>query len=210
LDAEAEAGAADGPPGGIPEGADVTVGQSVRRIDALGKVTGETLYPGDIYPEGALAMKILFAGRPHAIVRRIDTEEAERVPGVVAVLTARDVPVNEYGLIMPDQPVLCGPVHQAGPDRVGSSAQLALVVAEDEATAAKALRRIVVDFEDLPAITDVESALAAGATLLHPERDSNIFCHYRIRKGDAEARPGGCRRFAELSRRCRNMRACAV
>jgi len=166
-----------------------TVGQSIRRIDALGKVTGETLYPGDIYLPGTLAVKILFAGRPHAIVRRLDTARAEARPGVIAVFTARDVPVNEYGLILPDQPVLCGP-GSAMPyaDRVRFVGdQLAVVVAEDEATAARALKEIEVEFEDLPVVTDIEAAMTAGAPLLFPDRDSNIFCHYRIRKGDTEA-----------------------
>jgi CO/xanthine dehydrogenase Mo-binding subunit len=166
-----------------------TVGTSSRRIDARGKVTGETLFPGDIYLPGTLAMKILFAGRPHAIVRRLDTTRAEQLPGVLAVFTARDVPVNEYGLIMPDQPVLCGPgSSKPFADRVRFIGdQLALVVAEDEATAARALKAIEVEFEDLPVVDDAEAALTAGATLLHPERDSNIFCHYRIRRGDCEA-----------------------
>jgi CO/xanthine dehydrogenase Mo-binding subunit len=166
-----------------------TIGKSVRRIDALGKVTGETLYPGDIYLPGTLAMKILFAGRPHAIVRRLDTTRAERLPGVVAVFTARDVPVNEYGLIMADQPVLCGPgSSKPFADRVRFVGdQLALVVAEDEATAARAVKEIEVEFEDLPIIEEAEAALTAGATLLHPERDSNIFCHYRIRRGDCSS-----------------------
>src|SRR3990170_819123 len=166
-----------------------TVGRSLQRIDALGKVTGETLYPGDIYLPGMLSMKILFAGRPHAIVRRLDTERAKRMPGVVAVFTASDVPVNEYGLIVPDQPVLCGP-GSAKPyaDRVRFVGdQLAVVVAEDEAAAARALREIVVEFEDLPVVADVEAALTAGAPLLFPDRDSNVFCHYRIRKGDSDA-----------------------
>ena len=166
-----------------------TVGRSLRRIDALGKVTGETLYPGDIYLPGMLSMKILFAGRPHAIVRRLDTERAERMPGVVAVFTASDVPINEYGLIMPDQPVLCGP-GSAKPyaDHVRFVGdQLAVVVAEDEAAATRALREIVVEFVDLPVVTDVEAALTAGAPLLFPDRDSNVFCHYRIRKGDPDA-----------------------
>ena len=166
-----------------------TVGQSIRRIDALGKVTGETLYPGDIYLPGTLAVKILFAGRPHAIVRRLDTARAEARPGVIAVFTARDVPVNEYGLILPDQPVLCGP-GSAMPyaDRVRFVGdQLAVVVAEDEATAARALKEIEVEFEDLRVVTDIEAAMTAGAPLLFPDRDSNIFCHYRIRKGDTEA-----------------------
>ncbi len=165
------------------------VGQSLRRVDALGKVTGEALFPGDIHLPQALAAKILFAGRPHAIVRRIDPQQAESMPGVVAVFTARDVPLNEYGLIMPDQPVLCGPgSSKPFADRVRFVGdQVALVVAETEAIAAAALSKIVVDYEDLPAVTDREAALTAGATVLHPERGSNIFCHYRIRKGDAEA-----------------------
>jgi len=166
-----------------------TVGRSQQRIDARGKVTGETLYPGDIYLPGMLSMKILFAGRPHAIVRRLDTERAKRMSGVLAVFTASDVPVNEYGLIMPDQPVLCGP-GSAKPyaDRVRFVGdQLAVVVAEDEATAARALREIDVEFEDLPVVTDVETAMSAGAPLLFPDRDSNVFCHYRIRKGDTDA-----------------------
>src|SRR3972149_1208018 len=85
------------------------IGQSVTRLDALGKVIGETLYPGDINMPGQLYMKILFAGRPHARITRLDTSKAEKHPGFVAVFTAKDVPNNEYGLIMPDQPVLCGP-----------------------------------------------------------------------------------------------------
>jgi CO/xanthine dehydrogenase Mo-binding subunit len=123
------------------------IGKSATRIDAVGKVTGKTLYPGDIDLPGQAMMKILFAGRPHAIIRRIDTSAAEAIPGVLAVFTAKDVPVNEYGLIMPDQPVLCGP---------GSSKpyaehvrfegdQVAVVVAETEAIAAQARDLIRVD-----------------------------------------------------------------
>jgi len=166
-----------------------TIGQNIIRTDAVAKVTGAALYPGDLALPNMAHMKILFAGRPHAIVRRLDTARAEARPGVIAVFTARDVPVNEYGLILPDQPVLCGP-GSAMPyaDRVRFVGdQLAVVVAEDEATAARALKEIEVEFEDLPVVTDIEAAMTAGAPLLFPDRDSNIFCHYRIRKGDTEA-----------------------
>ncbi len=165
-----------------------TVGESVPRVDALGKVTGEALYPGDINLPGQAYMKILFANRPHAIIRSIDISAAEALPGVLAVFTARDVPVNEYGLIMPDQPVLCGPgSSKPFADRVRFAGdQVALVVAETEALAAQARDLIRVAYEDLPVITDPVAAMEAGALRLHPERDSNVFCHYRIRKGDAE------------------------
>ena len=65
------------------------VGQSIHRIDARGKVIGETLYPGDINMPDQAYMKILFAGRPHAIVRSIDTSEADELPGVIATFTAK-------------------------------------------------------------------------------------------------------------------------
>ncbi|PWB52387.1 MAG: aldehyde oxidase [Anaerolineales bacterium] len=164
------------------------IGEPVQRIDAYGKVTGETLYPGDIELPGQLYMKILFAGRPHAIIHSIDTSQAEATPGVIAVLTAKDVPVNEYGLIYNDQPVLCGP-GSAKPytDRVRFIGdQVALVIAESEEIAAVARDLIRVDYEDLPVITDVERAMGDDAPQLHPDRGSNIFCHYRIRKGDVE------------------------
>ena len=73
------------------------IGANVARIDALDKVTGKTLFPADLTRPNMLHMKILFSGRPHARVRSIDISKAESHPGVVAVFTAVDVPVNEYG-----------------------------------------------------------------------------------------------------------------
>ncbi len=124
------------------------IGQSIPRVDARDKVTGKADYSGDLSMKGMLHMKILFAERPHARVKSIKTVKAEAAPGVAAVFTARDVPVNEYGLQIPDQPVLCGP---------GSSKpytdivrfvgdQVAVVVAQTEAQAQAALRLIEVDY----------------------------------------------------------------
>ncbi len=165
------------------------IGKSVPKLDARGKVTGETLFPGDVNRPDQAYMKILFAGRPHAIVRRVDTAAAEAFPGVLAVLTAKDVPVNEYGLILPDQPVLCGPgSSKPHCDRVRFVGdQVALVVAESEAIAAEAIKLIEVDYEDLPVVTDVLQAMQSQDVLLHPEREDNVFCHYRICRGDAAA-----------------------
>jgi CO/xanthine dehydrogenase Mo-binding subunit len=166
-----------------------SVGQSVPRVDALGKVTGLTPYSGDLSLPGMLFMKILFAERPHARVRSIDTSRAEAAPGVAAVYTAKDVPVNEYGLQIPDQPVLCGP-GAAKPYTdivrfVGD--QVAVVVAETEAQAAAALKLITVDYEDLPLLLDPIAAMQPGAPVLHPDRGvDNICVHYRIRKGDID------------------------
>lgn len=164
------------------------VGQSVRRVDAVGKVTGETRYPGDFDLPGQLYMKILFANRPHAIIHSVDTSAAEALEGVVAVFTAKDVPVNEYGLITNDQPVLCGPgSSKPYADRVRFIGdQVAVVVAESDSIAARARDLIHVEFEDLPVVTDPLEARQPGALRLHPDRDSNVFVHYRIRKGNVD------------------------
>lgn len=165
------------------------VGQTIQRVDALGKVTGETLYPGDYNMPDQAYMKILFANRPHAIIRSIDTRQAEALEGVLAVLTARDVPVNEYGLIMPDQPVLCGPgSSKPYAERIRFIGdQVALIIAESEEIASHARDSIVVEYEDLPVVTDPLLAMRAGSEFLHPDLGSNVFCHYRIRSGDVSA-----------------------
>lgn len=164
------------------------VGESITRVDALSKVRGEAKYPGDINLPGQAYMKILFSGKAHAIIRKIDTSQAEKYPGVLAVFTAKDVPNNVYGLIMPDQPVLCGPgSNREFADRVRFAGdQVAVVVAESERIAEHAVKLIQVDYEDLPVITDPVAAMQDDSALLHPDRGSNVFGHYRIRKGDVD------------------------
>jgi CO/xanthine dehydrogenase Mo-binding subunit len=171
-----------------------SIGQSVPRLDARDKVTGRALYSGDLVRPGMLFMKTLFAMRPHARVLSIDTSAAEALPGVVAVYTARDVPVNEYGLQIKDQPVLCGPGSAHAPKGVAGDVvrfegdQVAAVVAETEAIAARARGLIRVEYEDLPAVFDAVEAMKPGAPLVHPELgDSNVCVHYVIRKGQVEA-----------------------
>ena len=164
------------------------IGESVTRIDVKDKVTGKALFPGDINLPNQAHMKILFAGRPHAIVKSIDTSAAEETPGVLLVLTAKDVPVNEYGLIMPDQPVLCGPGStKAYGDRVRFVGdQVAVVVADTLAVAEDAVKKIKVTYEDLPVVTSIEQALQDDPVLVHPDRESNVFCHYQVRHGDVD------------------------
>ena len=167
-----------------------SIGQSFPRIDARGKVTGETDYSGDLSRKGMLYAKILFAERPHARVLNIKTSKAEAAAGVVAVYTSTDVPVNEYGLQIPDQPVLCGP----GSSKPGTDVvrfvgdQVAIVIAQSEAAAQAALGLIQVEYEDLPIVSDPLEAMKADAPRVHAEiGDSNICVHYKIRKGDIEA-----------------------
>lgn len=166
-----------------------SVGKSLPRIDARDKVTGTTLYSGDLQISGMLHMKILFAERPHARVLNIHTNKAENAAGVIAVYTAKDVPLNEYGLQIPDQPVLCGP---------GSSKpytdivrfvgdQVAVVVARTEVEAEAAVKLIEVDYLDLPLLSNPTIALLPDAPILHPDRgDTNVCVHYKIRKGNVD------------------------
>ena len=162
------------------------ISESIKRIDALGKVTGETRYPGDIDIDGQLWMRIKFSERAHARVIRVDKREAEALPGVVRVFTSRDLPVNEYGLVIKDQPVLCGPGgNKAGTDVVRCYMDMvATVVAESDAIARQALDLIQVEYEELPAVFDPDEAMAASAPQLHPDSPGNLVTHYRIRKGD--------------------------
>ena len=167
-----------------------TIGKSLPRVDARGKVTGEAAYSGDLSMPDMLHMKILFADRPHARVLSIDTGQAEAAPGVVAVYTAQDVPVNEYGLQWQDQPVLCGP----GSSKPGTDVvrfigdQVAAVVAQTESQAAAAVKLIRVEYEDLPVVTDPVEAMKPESPRVHEHiGDSNICVHYKIRKGNVEA-----------------------
>ncbi len=157
------------------------IGAPLPRPDALAKVTGAARYPGDLVRPDMLRLKVVFAGRPHARIKAIDTSAALAHPGVVAVLTAADVPHNAYGLVTPDQPVLCGDVVRFAGDRV------ALVVAETREAAEEAARLVRVDYEDLPAITDPLAALEPGAPLVHARLGTNLVYHCPIRKGDAAA-----------------------
>ena len=157
------------------------IGQKSHRLDAAAKVTGEAVFPGDLSMDGMSHMKVLFARRPHARIVSLDTTRAEALPGVLAVLTAKDVPVNSFGIAIFDQPVLCEDVVRSVGDRV------ALVVAESEPIAAKAITLIDVIYEDLPILDNPEAALAPGAPVLHAEKSGNVLDTFRIRKGDIEA-----------------------
>ncbi|MBW6472394.1 MAG: molybdopterin-dependent oxidoreductase [Anaerolineaceae bacterium] len=164
------------------------IGKVITRVDAEAKVTGEALYPGDINFDDQLYMKTLFSEKPHAVIKRIDISEAEKMPGVVLVLTAKDVPNNEYGLIMPDQPVLCGPgSNNPYADRTRCvSDQIALVIAESENIASSALSKIKVSFDELPVINNPDEALLDDAIRIHQDRDDNVLLHYKVRDGDIE------------------------
>ena len=166
----------------------MAIGKSDYRIDAPGKVTGETLFPGDLVREGMLYGKVMFSGQPHARLVSMNTSAAEAVSGVVAILTASDVPVNEYGLTLFDQPVLVGLGSKKAHCDISlwEGDQVAVVVAESKAAADRAIELIEIEWEQLPVVTDPIEAMKDGL-ILHREYGSNIREHYKIRKGDMDA-----------------------
>ncbi len=156
------------------------LGQSITRIDARAKVTGAALFPGDVNIPGQLWMKVLFARRPHARIKRLDVSKAQAAPGVVYVFTARDVPVNEFGLGSKDAPVLNNDEIRWVGEKV------ALVVADTEQQAEHARDLIEIEYEDLPPLIDPHEAMKPGAPQVHPHYAGNVMKHIPIRKGDLE------------------------
>src|SRR5664280_406045 len=123
------------------------VGKSALRLDGVDKATGKTKYGQDLFEKSYLSAKVLRAAYPHAEVLGIDTREAKKMPGVLAVLTHQDMPgTNMHGLIRRDQEVLCGKKVRYLGDAV------AIVVAKDEEAAVVASKKIKVDYRPLPAV----------------------------------------------------------
>ena len=153
------------------------VGERATRPDSRYHGLGHTKYIADITLPGMLYAKIKRAGIASARIRRIDTSAAEAMPGVMAVVTGRELPVNSFGPTFQDQPVLAAEVVRHAGDGV------AAVAAVSEQIAAAALDKIVVDYEPLPAVLDPIEAMGEDAPKVHPPK-SNICHSLRIRKGD--------------------------
>lgn len=157
-----------------------TIGVSVPRLDAVEKVTGQATYVGDLKVPGMLHAKVLPSPLPHARIISMDTTEAARLPGVVAVLTPEQLQDIDpyYGAVVRDRPLLAMQKvrYQGEP--------VAAVAAVDEATAHRALSLIQVDYEELPVVGDTDAALALGASCIHA---SNICHEYHYDWGDVEA-----------------------
>ncbi|MCM2675666.1 xanthine dehydrogenase subunit D [Alkalicoccobacillus plakortidis] len=149
------------------------------RPDGKAKVTGRLTYLTDLTLPNMLFGKILRSPHAHAKIRRIRTGKAEQIPGVHAVLTYKDVPgVNGFGIIMPDQPVLCEDIVRYVGDAI------ACVAADSIEIATYALTLIEVEYEVLPVIDTMEKALDPTYPKLHP--DGNILHKAGHQRGDTE------------------------
>jgi len=155
------------------------VGKSVQRLDSVDKVLGRPIYTMDIVPENALYLKVVRSKRAHALLKRVDVSRARRHPGVVAVVTAQDVPgINESTAMLPDKPLLAS-------DRVRFAGEpIAAIASYDTSIAEEAVDLVEVDYEPLPTIFSPTDALRDDAIKIHP--DGNIAKHMKLRKGNVE------------------------
>ncbi len=170
------------------------VGQSVTRGEGPDKVTGKAKYTADVILPGMLWGKVLRSPFPHAKIISIDTTKAESLPGVLAVITGKDLPDRRVGRRLRDFPVLAR-------DRVlFVGEKVAAVAAETLDIAEEALLLIDVEYEELPPVFDPFDAMKADAPVLHPDlasyvglpapastiAENNVFAHNVWSKGDIE------------------------
>src|SRR5687768_886424 len=171
------------------------MGQRVLRLEDAKLLTGRALFIDDVELPGMLEVAFLRSDDAHGILRRIDVTAARSRPGVVAVYTAADL--GDYWkpgpLLVPPPPVEGLVFHERtqvplAKDKIRHLGEpVALVVAVSRYVAEDAAEEVMVDYEPLPAVVDLEKALEPGAPLVHEDLDSNMAAYVPQKKGDYEA-----------------------
>lgn len=169
--------------GCIPKvGAGDKIGDRMPRVDARDKVLGKAEYVDDLAVAGMLHAAILRAPAARAFIKKIDIAAAQALPGVEAVITARDIPGRRnQGHIIPDWPAFIAEGEETR--YVGDA--LAAVAAISRQIAREAVSLIVVEYEERPPLLSPGQALADGAPWLHSQ--GNVLCRTVLKRGDAGA-----------------------
>ncbi|PNR97829.1 xanthine dehydrogenase [Petrotoga mexicana DSM 14811] len=155
-----------------------SVNQPKKRIDAYEKVTGKAKFADDLEFPNMLYAKVLRSKYPSARILNIYLDEAKKIPGVKAIITANDIPNNEFGVIIPDQQVLA----KERTYFIGDG--IAVVAAETPESAKKAVESIKVEYDEISGIFDpLESK---NAPSIHEDKDNNQVIHHKLRKGNIE------------------------
>ena len=164
------------------------IGESPVRADAMSKALGGEIYSCDFYAPDMLWAGVKRAGVPHALLKGVSCEKARAVKGVAAVLTHHDVKgTNRQGVARKDQPVLVDHKVRHRGDAV------ALVVAADPETLARALDLVEMDLEPLPAVFDPDEALSPSAPLIHEDHaKGNLLLSGEVTKGRGAAALDDC------------------
>jgi CO/xanthine dehydrogenase Mo-binding subunit len=171
------------------------IGSTLLRPDALLKVKGEARFSTDFYEKGHVWAGVKRAGRPHAILKNIDYSEAIKLPGVIAVLTHKDVGgTNRQGVIKKDQPVLVE-------DRIRHCGDaVAIVLSDTRRSMEEAIRAIKLEVEPLPAVTDPRLSLKDDAALVHEKNENrNILLGGAITVGKGRAAEAECDEIIEAT-----------
>ncbi|SEG96135.1 CO or xanthine dehydrogenase, Mo-binding subunit [Actinacidiphila yanglinensis] len=167
---------------GLPRERDVlppVIGSAVQRIDAVEKVTGRASYAADTRIPRMLHAAVVRSPHAHARVLAVDTSRAARVPGVHAVITGADTAQVKWGAFRPDlYPLAVERVRYVGDE-------VAAVAAIDLETARYAAELIRVEYEVLPAVLDLDAALADGAPLVHDDAPGNLAHEFAFDRGGA-------------------------
>ncbi len=169
----------------------MAVGMSKKRVDAFDKVTGRAKYTDDLADKSALIVKIFRSTIAHGIVKRIDTSAAEKIPGVVKIVTCFDVPERPFPTA--GHPWSADPHHQDVADRMLLNRHVryygddvAAVIAENEVAATQAVRALSAEYEEYPFVLDQLEAMRDGAPQLHEAFPNNILGHGSYEDGDYE------------------------
>src|ERR671931_1056486 len=160
------------------------VGQPLPKIDAWGKVTGDTRYADDLVLPRLAFGKLLRSPHAHARITRIDTTPARALPGVYAVITGHDLPRTKFGIlpVSQDEEALCTERVRMVGDAV------AAVAAVDEETAERACDLIAVEYAPLRALMSIEEALAHPELRIHEYGDGpNVHKNVSLQFGDVDA-----------------------
>lgn len=155
------------------------IGKPVIRVDGIDKVRGTLIFPTDVRTPGYLHCSPVFAPHPHAKLISIDASEADKHPGVVRVLTYKDIPGKNLFGFRNDRPVLCDEKTRYSGDIV------AVVVADTEQAAITAVEKVKIKWEPLPLVTDPEQAVAVDAPLIH--KNGNVLHQIHYKNGDVDA-----------------------
>jgi CO/xanthine dehydrogenase Mo-binding subunit len=154
------------------------IGKKMPRHNAIEQSQGKLIYGNDLERPNMLYAKALFSEYSHAKILDVDISAAEKMPGVASVITAKDIPNNIFGISHIDQPILAE-------DKVRYKGDaIAVVAAESELIAQKAVDAIKVSYEELPAVYDPEEAMKAEAPLVH--ETGNVAARVKIKNGDIE------------------------
>lgn len=167
------------------------LGQGLQRADVPGHVTGRTAFFADRTFPGMLYLKMVRSPHHHARIKSVDLSEAEKHPGVHRILTHKDIPHNLYTILILIQ---VGPEdeHVLAEDKVRWKGEaIVAVLADSERAASEAAAKVKIDYEVLPAVLDIESALAPGAPIVNEHHGQNFYMYdsgqsRKVRFGDVE------------------------